>query len=85
MAGIRAEYDVVLFTVGTQGSDLPLWQVGAIRDPDYAVVQAVDGVPIFDGLLVEAAALPQRVVVPVCGRLSVVLDESLDSVVGCGR
>jgi len=85
LARIRAQYHVVLLAVGTQRLDLPLWQVGAVGDPDYAVVQAVDGVPILYGLLVEAAVLPQRIVVPVGWRLSAVLDRSLDGMVGRGR
>src|SRR5215217_1422879 len=82
---IGADHDVVFVAVGAQGFDLLLRHVGTVSDPDYAVVHAVHGVPVLNGLWVEAAVLPQWGVVAVGGRITVVVDRSLDGTVGGGR
>jgi hypothetical protein len=59
---IWAEYDVVLFAVETQGLDLPLWQVGAVGDPDRPVLEGVDCGLVAYWFFVETAILPDGVV-----------------------
>src|SRR5215213_1188108 len=64
-AGIGADEDVGLALGGVlQLRYLVLREVGGVGDPDRTVLQGVDGVLVADGLVVEAAVLPDGIVCP---------------------